>query len=188
MGYGEYMKNLLAPMRVYELYEGFGADELDAVGECLDGICRTFLDMERESNAVTAENEGLAAYESILPYIPAYGTTEERRAALCALLSIDGASFSPADIARTLAGCGIHAEARETGTPDTVEIRFPGKRGVPGGIEKLKTGIESILPCHLDIVYVYVYPSWAEIETAFPAWEDIEGMVWQDMERVGEGT
>lgn len=188
MGYSEYMKNLLAPMRVYELYEGFGADELDAVGACLDGVCRVFLEMERESTAATAVDEGLAAYESILPYIPVYGTEEERRAALCALLSIDGASFSRADIARTLSGCGVYAEARETGSPDTVEIWFPDKRGVPDGIEELKTRIESILPCHLEVVYVYVYPSWAEIERAFPAWEDIEGTTWQTLERVGEGT
>lgn len=184
MGYGEYMKNLLAPMRIYELYEGGGADELDAVGACLDKLCQDFMEIERESVVVTAEDEGLAAYESIIPC----GTAEERRAALCALLSIDGASFSRVDIARTLVGCGISAEAHETGIPDVAEISFPYRRGIPDGIEELKTRIESILPCHIEVVYVYNYPSWGEIEAAFSTWADIEGIQWQSLERVGEGT
>lgn len=185
MGHSQYMKQLLAPLRLYDLDEGIGARELDAVGARLDALAQRLAAMQRESIAATAENEGLEAYEKLLPYIPACGTTEERRRALCALLSIDNASFTGADMARTLAGCGVLAQARETESPDTVEVTFPDRRGEPDGIEALKTRIESILPCHLEVRYVYSYPTWSELEAAFPSWDAIEGMVWAELERVG---
>lgn len=185
MGYSEYMKQLLAPMRLYDLDEGIGARELDAVGARLDALAQSLAAIQRESIAATAESEGLKAYESILPYIPAYETMEERRGALCALLSIDNASFTGADVARTLAGCGVSAMARETESPDVVEVTFPGRRGEPEGIEALRTRIESILPCHLEVRYIYSYPVWSELEEAFSSWSAIEGTAWAELERVG---
>ncbi len=128
MGYGEYMKNLLAPLQLYDLEHGAGAGELDVLGQFLDGLFDDFVCIEKESVISTAEDEGLAAYEHILPYVPVSGTTQERRAALCALLSIDGASFSCAEIARTLIGCGISAQAHETDSPEVDHVSEETRR------------------------------------------------------------
>lgn len=188
MGYSEFMKNLLAPLRIYELEWGSGADELDAAGAALDEIYDRLLVIERESSVVTAQDEGLSAYEEILPYAAGIGTLEERRSAICAFLSIDDASFTTADIQRTIVGCGTSALVHETESPDTVRVSFPAKRGIPDGIEQMQQSIESILPCHLLVEYVYVYPTWEEMEAAFALWSDIEqaGMTWNMMEKVGE--
>ena len=190
MGYSENMKQLLSPLRIYDLEAGYGVNELDAVGAVLDELYEQLLVIERESVVPTAEDEGLSAYESILPYLPSSEKLEERRSSICAFLRIDGASFTPEEIQNTIIGCGANAFVSETDRSDTAEISFPGKRGIPDGIEELKVRIESILPCHLNVVYVYVYPTWEELEAAFDTWGDIEraGMTWDMMEKVGEET
>ena len=38
MGYSDYLKDLLRPMRFYDVDEGPGADELSAEGDALDGV------------------------------------------------------------------------------------------------------------------------------------------------------
>jgi len=64
-------------------------------------------------------------------------------------------------------------------------VTFPDVRGVPNGIEKMKTIIEDIIPCHLDIEYIYVFLKWFELEKIFPTWADIEGKTWAELEVSG---
>lgn len=186
MGYCDYMKQLLSPLRIYNLDSGPGAAELEIVGKYLDGLYDDLLYIEQESQVLTAENEGLSAYESILPYTPLAQSLVDRRNAVAALLKVDEASFTLADINATLIGCGIPALAEETDSPDTVTITFPGQRGVPDEIEQLKLRIESILPCHLVVEYKYVYATWADVEGSFAKWRDIDraNLPWSEMERL----
>lgn len=186
MGYCDYMKQLLAPLRIYNLDSGPGAAELEVVGKYLDELYNELLFTERESQILTAENEGLRAYESILPYTPLAQSLVDRRNAIAALLKIDEASFTLADIRSTLIGCGIPAFAEETDSPDTVIVTFPGQRGVPDEIEQLKLRIESILPCHLVVEYKYVYATWQDIEGLFATWGDIvaANLPWSELERL----
>ena len=49
--------------------------------------------------------------------------------------------------------------------------------------------LEDILPCHLDIRYVYWYITWALMEERFATWGDIEklGPTWEELEKMGSG-
>ena len=117
-----------------------------------------------------------------------YGADEEQ-AALAALLRIGGDSFTLTAINDNLKGCGLNAVASETETPGVVEVRFPDVPGIPDGFESMRAILEDILPCHLDIRYVYWYITWALMEERFATWGDIEklGPTWEELEKMGSG-
>ena len=187
MGYAEYLRGLLQPLGVYDLEGGtFQLAELSAQGSALDG-CGVLLDrVEREMMLRTAQDDGLAAIETLLPRRPVVETVEQRRKALAALLRIGGGSFTLSAINDNLAGCGINALASETGEPNRVKIMFPDVAGEPDGYEELRKIIEDILPCHLGIEYVFWYVSWALIGEKFARWSDLESKAytWTELEKL----
>ena len=175
MGYATYLKELLRPLRLYELDSGDGAVELECEGEQLDTIFTALETAQRESIVASAEDTGLSAYEEILPFVPAYVTDKDRRRAIEALLRIDSRSFTLKAINDTAAGCGIRALVEEEkNTPLTVRVSFPYNRGVPEDFEPLQKRIEEILPCHLGVVYEFVFASWQELEQWLETWLEAE--------------
>lgn len=186
MSYGAYLKDLLAPLGVYDLEGTVNGGELECIGAALDGVEQELEDIEREMVLSTAEGMGLERIESLLARKPVAGTLEDRRAALAALLRIGGDSFTLAAINDNLKGCGLNAVASETGRAGYVEVRFPDVPGIPDGFEKMREIIESILPAHVGIEYVYWYITWALMEEKFDTWGDIEtiGPTWEELEKM----
>lgn len=187
-GYAQYLKDLLRPLRVYELEGTANGGELKAQGQALDGVETGLEEIQREMLLSTAEGRGLEAIESLLARRPVTADLEMRRAALAALLRIGGDSFTLAAINDNLRGCGINAQARETGKAGRVEICFPDVPGIPDGFEELREIIESILPAHLGVEYVYWYITWALMEQKFATWGEIEalGPTWEELEKMVE--
>ncbi|MGI6028238.1 MAG: DUF2313 domain-containing protein [Candidatus Heteroscillospira sp.] len=185
MGYGEDMRGLLRPLGIYRLDGGFSGAELDVIGSQLDGLGLLSDRAESESFLVTAENEGLLAWEELFPYRPLCLGAEERRKAVAALMRIDGRSFTPAALNDTVLGSGAAALVEETDTPLTVAVSFPGVRGRPEDFPELKKRIDAILPCHLNIDYHFRYPIWLEIEAHGLTWGELDAMTlsWEEFER-----
>ncbi|WP_130869330.1 DUF2313 domain-containing protein [Intestinimonas massiliensis (ex Afouda et al. 2020)] len=185
-GYGEYLRQLLRPLRVYDLDGTANGGELDAQGTALDGVSDTLEEIQREMLISTAQGRGLESIEALLTRKPVTDDLEMRRAALAALLRISGDSFTLAAINDNLKGCGVNAVAEETGTPGKVIVRFPDVPGIPDGFEEMTAIIESILPAHVEIEYVYWYVTWAMLEARFATWGDIEalGPTWDQMEKM----
>ena len=164
MSYGAYLRELLRPLRIYGLEGTANGGELEAQGKALDGVEAAMEEVQREMLICTAEG----------------------RAALAALLRIGGDSFTLTAINDNLKGCGLNAVASETETPGVVEVRFPDVPGIPDGFESMRAILEDILPCHLDIRYVYWYITWALMEERFATWGDIEklGPTWEELEKM----
>lgn len=183
-GYNEFLKELLKPLGVYDLEEGAGAGELSALGDALDSIDLDSEGLENESTTVNATDYGIRLYEELFGYTPVYDDNASRRKAISALLMIDDGSFTQTALCQTIAGCGIAANVEETQEKFTVEITFPGYLGIPDNIDEIKSRIEKILPCHLNVIYVYVYTTWEEL-IKIGTWGDIEekAMTWNDMAR-----
>ena len=190
MSHADYLRELLRPLRVYELTGTANGGELEAVGEALDGSGAALDEVQREMLISTAEDWGLEAIESLLVRRPVAPNLNRRRQALAALLRIGGDSFTLAAINDNLAGCGLNAVASETGVPGCVEVRFPDVPGIPDGFEELRQIIEDILPCHLDIEYVFWYVTWARMEALFDTWGDIEAgeYSWEELEKLVHDT
>ena len=182
MGYADHLRALLRPMQLYELNEGAGSAELEALGEQMDAVMASLDECWQEGILSTAEGAGLAAYEALLPFTPASSDTDTRREAVAALLRIDMAGFTPADIARTISGCGIRALVTEESTTG-VSVCFPGVRGVPENIDALKARIGEILPCHLTVTYEYDFITWLQAGAWFDSWNAIADaeLTWEEL-------
>ena len=184
MAYYEYLKQLLAPLGLYELERGIGAGELMTAGAELDGVFDELERQEREAIIETAMGDGLSLYGALLPYAPTSGSVVSRRRAMEALLRIDSRSFTPGALQDTILGCGIPALLEETGEHYTVRVSFPGVRGVPANSATLKNRIEQILPCHLNIEYFYAYMLWSDLERLCATWAQLDALAltWTQLE------
>lgn len=187
--YSNCLKQILEPLGIYNLQAGAGAAELEIIGGELDEIFEFFEVLIAEMLPVTANGYGLEAYERLLPYRPAYLTTENRRSAVEALLRIRNGCFTEALLQETISGCGLTAKIAQSDEMDTVIISFPQNRGIPDNIGQLKSRIMQIIPCHLAVVYYYIYSSWQEIMALAATWTEVQSLCecWKQLEIVEAG-
>lgn len=69
--YEDYLKALLAPLRVYDLRPGtINGAELYALGKGFDGVSEQLDLTEREALTATAEDEGLSRREALFAAVP----------------------------------------------------------------------------------------------------------------------
>lgn len=188
MGYYQHLQQLLHPLRVYRLDSGASGAELFAEGETLDRVMDMLDAGEREAIPYTAEDEGLAAYEEIMPFVPGFSDDLQRRQAIMALLRIDWCSFTLEALRSTLSGCGVAVGLNESEIPETVEVVILGVRGVPDNFDDIAWRVEQILPCHLDILYVFTFMIWRELEQWMVNWNVLERKVksWLALEKYEE--
>ena len=182
--YEKYLRQLLSPLGVDDLEEGsVNGAELYTLGLALDGVGAHVERAERESLMATAEDEGLRLRESLFARRPAAVTAAERRAAIAALLQIDGDSLTPEAINRTLRGCGIRAKALEIDTGH-LRVVFPDVGGEPEEFDQISGIILDILPCHLGVEFYFRYLTWSECERAGYTWSQIEaaGYAWDEFQ------
>jgi len=184
LGYTDYIKQMLAPLGIYDLETGVGAEELEVIGEELDKVFYALEEVWREAVLATAQSYGLKKYEEILPYRPAYITAEDERRAVMALLRIRGGCFTISVLQDTLSGCGITATVEEGSEKMSVVVKFPNNKGIPDSFEKLKARIEEILPCHLNVKYEFIYSAWQIIMDKLNNWAAVErnAKSWREFE------
>ena len=185
MGYYKYLNDLLRPFGVYNASGKYSDSELYSLGDALDGEFSLCDKMEKECVLQTAEDWGLKLYEELFLKTPVTDDIAQRRSAVMSLLCVNDASFSLDELNKTVSGCGIKAQVSEGEDKYTVYVSFPGKNGSPVGFSEIEGRLKEILPCHLNIEYVYTYPMWDEIELAFNTWDEISGKTWDELERFG---
>lgn len=181
MKHEQHLVELLRPLGVYDLnYGTVNRGELAVYGAALDGGFDALEEIAREMMLATAGGQGLEMIQELLPYRPASDSADDLGQALAALLRIGGDSFTLEAINSTLSGCGTSAIAAEGNTPGYVEVSFPDIKGVPAAFEELRAIIEEILPCHLEITYLFLYNTWADLGAMLSTWGGAEarGVSW----------
>ena len=131
MSYAQYLRQLLAPLGVYQLNAPFQGGELEALGDAFDQVEGALEELNREACLATAEDWGLEQVAALFRRRPPATTVKTMREALAALLRIGGDSFTLAAINDTLSGCGVNARVEETDQAGTVEVSFPQVPGIP---------------------------------------------------------
>lgn len=155
MVYLDYLKQLLKPLRVYDLSDNsYNSAELTVLGKALDECCEAVCKLEREAFIPTAEDYGLSMYEKILPRHYAIAV-ETRRKAIISMLSVNGGSFTERELTKSLSGCGEPTVVNETGEFMQVMVDFTAVDSMPINFDSLSKWVESMLPCHLDVIYSF---------------------------------
>ena len=179
MGYAEHLRQLLRPLGVYALESGsFSGTELEALGAAMDAFAQQAEAMQAETLPPTAKAEGLTKFCSLFPHMAA-SDLQERRDAVAGFLRLGGDSFTEKSLSACLAACGTACTVTETDVPFTVEVRFPDCAGEPRDFAEKKRVIESILPCHLQVEYVFRWASWDSVSHL--TWKDVTGMTFTDL-------
>ena len=180
MGYRDYLAGLLRPLGVYDLsQESFSGAELAALGAALDAAQAQLETVLREALLETAQGLGLERYEALLTHRPPTQTAAQRRAALEALLRMNGTSAAALNAA--LAGCGVRARVDETQTAGVLQVSFPEQMGIPARIGEIQALVEDILPCHLAAAYFYRYLLWGDTQMLGITWGHVDGMTWEEL-------
>ena len=190
MSYRRYLRELLAPLRLYDLEAPFNGGELNVQGGALDGVDTWLAELRRESTLAEAESWGLERIIALLARRPVADTPTGMRKALAALMRIGGDSFTLEAINATISGCGVHAHVEEKEIPGEVAVSFPDIPGIPKGFKEIREIIEDILPAHLGIEYVFWYITWEELERKISCWAEIEErqLTWEQLETLVDET
>ena len=155
MSYGEYLKNTLRPLGIYELDTGIGAAELEIEGAAFDEIDGVLSDTLRNMLPLTADENGIERWSALLPYKPRGADLDAQRGSLMELIRSRENECSDQALNHVLENCCILAEVSETNVSETVKVTIYEIHLEDGEDERIKKQIEDILPCHLDIVYDY---------------------------------
>lgn len=180
------MQELLYPLKLYTVDTGYSAQELLLHGQELDEQEAALELVLREAIITSAEDTGLDTWEELFPYRPICETVEERRAALSALMRVDGTKFTLAAINDTIIGSGVVATVVEADEAQTVNVTFAGVSAIPYGFDEISACIESIIPCHLNIEYLFQYTTWGSIDELAYTWGELSTMcdTFADLERI----
>ena len=182
MSYAGYLRELLAPLGVYDLYAPINGGALEVEGAALDEVAALLEEMERECDLTTAGSWGLEKRKELFGLLPATSDPKQLRRSMQALLRIGSHSATLSAVQDTLSGCGLSVKVRELG-PGRVEISFPDVQGIPENFEMLKYNIEQILPAHVAAEYMLRYLSWAGLEAKGWTFGDLSAMTWDEVER-----
>ncbi len=153
----QHLRDLLAPLGVYRWEGSFQWGELRSEGMALDQAAQDLEHLQREMNLWTAQEEGLRGVLALLGRAKDEETesTDSLRQTAISLLQVGGGSFTLQAINEILQGCGFPVLVEETGAPLEVRVSFPGVVGIPGGFARIQEIVESILPCHLSVEYIF---------------------------------
>ena len=174
-GYGSYLKALLRPLGIYDLSEGtYNGSELEAAGAALDVVAAALEMWERESITATAEGEGLDRRAALFALRGVDAGVALRRAALIALETVGGDSFTLEAVSAAIQGCGIAAQVKELPEWGHVRVIFPHTAGVPERFEQIRQVIDELIPCHLETEYYFRYLTWEECEGQSFTWQNVE--------------
>ncbi len=179
MAYADYLRRLLHPLRVYAMAEdSFSGAELEAIGTAMDEVFAERAEQLRQTLIPTATEEGLALWEQLMHYAPVSATMEDRRKALAALMAISWDGFTPAALSAAVLGCGVNCTITETGPCAPLELRFPGIYGRPQPWSRAKWILESLLPAHLELIYLFRWITWAQTHEKKLTWGQVSQKTW----------
>ena len=151
-GYYSYLRGLLIPLGVYDTEDdSLNMAELRVLGQALDDACSTAETLERECFMSLGQSYGLDMYEAILPKSGAE-TLEERRNAVLAMLTVNGAAANVGLLGVILNGGIADVELSELSST-RLGVRFTDPAPTGDRLAAAKSWIERLLPCHLEIVY-----------------------------------
>lgn len=160
---------MLYPLGVYNLQNGYGAAELEALGNAFDNADT---ELGEILSNVNWSEEYLKKVEELLPIVNFGNNNDERISAVKTLLNINDLDNDKCSLEKQLAACGLAADIAETDEKFVVELHFKNIRGELNDREEKVC--RAIMPAHLILNFVCLGITWNRIEELYPTWNDFD--------------
>ena len=181
MAHADYLRQLLAPLGVYDLSPAtLNGSELAAIGAGLDAVENALTRLELEGCLATAQEEGLSRLDALFLHPPIHHSLTDHRNALAALMRIGQSPPSSSALNSAIHGCGIPALVKETDTYGQLQVEFPATIGIPENFVEIRQMILDLLPCHLEASFYFRYLLWSECDALGFTWEQLANLSWQE--------
>ena len=176
--------------RYYESSE-FMAELLEATGSELDSLRGAIESLLGNAFVRTATDWGLDRWEAELGLAPAPSLTElERQDRIIGHLRGFGTATREA-VARVASAYAYGSVSVEDQDNDpvlvyTVRITFTDDTGIPSNLEDVQRAVRAIVPAHLEVVYVFTYNTWDDVDAARLTWDEIDalGLTWDEWDEL----
>lgn len=157
--------------------------ELAAYAVGLDLIYAALADTERNAFVQTADDTGLAAYESLFRILPSTASAEDRRAMLLARGAVTPADNTEAALQRQLSAAGIRGKlTAEKG--GVLNVNVLSCMGISEAAAESEA--RAFLPAHLLCVFDFGKNTWDASDGADKTWDalDARGKTWDALDRL----
>ncbi|MBQ3264328.1 MAG: DUF2313 domain-containing protein [Ruminococcus sp.] len=170
----ERLRASLSPVGIYDSDAEVLSVELKAYADELELLYDQLGAMFRERFIETAQDAGLAAYESMFGPVRSEESVEGRRAMLQLRMNLGGGDFTPAGIRRALDSLGLEYTISE----------FPhiGKLNVTATADYtqaqqiwIRREVEKIVPAHVEFQLTFNSLTWAQIDAFDRTYQTIDG-------------
>lgn len=149
-GYFDYLKSMLQPLRVYRFDGTYVGVELQSLANALDGAAETIRQRQENVTDPGTGGEALDGYRQMMPLLDGDASEQQCRRFIRAVLQMPGKVLSKRVINDLLGELGVNAVVREGSEPFTAEVVL----GENEDTDRAKQILETVLPCHLNVVYV----------------------------------
>lgn len=148
---------------------------LGAINTSDEKIYDAIKDLALQFNVKTA-TWGLAIYEKELGILGvADKPIEERRQLI--LSRYRGAGNINASMIRAIVDSYVpNCEVEISLENSVVTIKFVDLKGIPANIADCEGSINEVIPCHLNLEFVYLYNTWGQIEALGKTWAYYENL------------
>jgi hypothetical protein len=146
-----------------------------------------------DQNFIATATWGLEIWERELGVAVSTGQNLEQRRSVV-LSKIRGIGTVTSELIRNVASAyakgTVEVVGNELPTPYTVSIKFVDTRGIPESMTALKGVIREVVPAHLEILYLYTYLNWSELDAAEYSWDELDEaeLTWTMFEKLNPST
>lgn len=161
---------------------------IDSQGSEMDKLHQA-LSETLDQNFIATSTWGLDIWEREYEVASSPGQDLEQRRSVV-LSKIRGIGTVTSELIRNVASAyakgTVEIVENELPSPYTVSIKFIDTRGIPDSMPALKSVAREVIPAHLDILYLYTYLNWSELDAAEFTWNQLDeaGLTWTAFEKL----
>lgn len=183
MTIAERMKQRLSQVGIYAPGAQALGWELNAYAAALEQLYARLNVLFRERFIVTAQAEGLAAYEQLFGPVRSDESAQSRREKLLLRLNLGDGDFTPAGIAKAMVSFGLSYSLREF--PALGKLNIDADTDYDAAQQAwIRREVEKIIPAHIEFQLTFNSMSWADLDALNRTFGaiDAENQTWSEID------
>lgn len=171
------MRDLLIKVNRITSKDAMCIEVLTASGEELDDMDADVLQLFNDMFFDTCSEDMLEYYENEcgLKPLASQSLADRRSAVIARWCSENRCSL---EMMQDVADAWNNGKTNITYNGSLITVNFIDK-GIPTGLEQLKSALNEVRPAHIPISYVFIYTAWADLLTQ--TWSEVSTETWESI-------